>query len=349
MRRIRTAALSALILLSSAATVLAQEGSASEETADKGPSPQDRAMAEALFREGKKLGEEGRIPEACKKFKESQRLDPTLGTLLHLAACYAEEGKTASAWAAFNAAADMAQRSKQKEREELARERANELEGKLSRLTVTVALAHDGLVVELDGSVLGEGTLGTALPIDPGGHVLKASAPGKREWSQQFEVASEPATQNIEVPRLEDVPVEAPPVAPPKPAERPAPAPEASSSKRTIGFVLGGVGLVSIGVGSYFGLHAKSQADDADRFCRGSVCTEEGLSGHEDARSSAFIANILFGVGVVGLVSGTYLVVTSGPDKAPQSASPARGERRQTRPSLWVRAGVGQVAAGGSF
>ena len=39
-------------------------------------------MAEALFREGKKLGEEGRIPDACKKFKESQRLDPTLGTLL---------------------------------------------------------------------------------------------------------------------------------------------------------------------------------------------------------------------------------------------------------------------------
>ena len=336
-RLFRTCALAALLALASAAPALAQE-SADEEAQDRGPSPQDRALAEALFREGKKLGEEGRIPEACKKFKESQRLDPTLGTLLHLAACYAEEGKTASAWAAYNAAADMAQRSKQKEREELARERAIELEGKLSRLTVTVAMAHEGMVVELDGSVLGEGTLGTALPIDPGAHVLKAAAPGKREWSQQFEIPAEPATQNIEVPVLEELPPAPPPVAPPRPTERPdAPPPTPSSGKRVAGITLGAVGLVGIGVGSYFGLRAKSQADDADRFCRGSVCTEQGLSGHEDARSSAFIANILFGVGVVGIVSGTYLIVTSEPDRSSQSSA------------LWLGAGLGQVAAGGSF
>ena len=337
-RPARTAAMTAFIMLCSVMPSVAQEESGTEEEVqDKGPSPQDRALAEALFREGKRFGEEGRIAEACKKFKESQRLDPTLGTLLHLAACYAEEGKTASAWAAYNAAADMAQRAKQKEREELARERANELEAKLSRLTVTVAMAHEGMVVELDGSVLGEGTLGTALPIDPGAHVLKAGAPKKREWSQQFEVPAEAGTQNIEVPALEDLPVAAPPVVAPKPAERPTPQPAPSSNKRPIGIALGAVGLVGIGVGSYFGLRAKSQADDADRFCRGSVCTEEGLAGHEDARSSAFIANILFGVGVVGIVSGTYLIVTSGPDTSTQQAS------------VWLGAGVGQVAAGGSF
>jgi hypothetical protein len=313
----------------------AQDEAAAEEATDKGPSPQDRALAEALFREGKKLGEEGNIPEACAKFKESQRLDPTLGTLLHLAACYSEEGRTASAWAAFNAAADMAQRVKQKDREELARERANELEARLSRLTVTAALLHDGLVVELDGSVLGEGTLGTALPIDPGSHVLKAVAPGKREWSQQFEVAAEPGAQEIQVPVLDDVPAAPAPKAEPKPVVAPVFADSGSSSKRTVGITLGAVGLVGIGVGSYFGLRAKSQADDADRFCRGSVCTQEGLAGHEDARSSAFVANIMFGVGVVAIVSGTYLIVTSGPSR-PQSA-------------FWLGAGVGRVSAGGAF
>jgi hypothetical protein len=340
LRSARAAALGTTLLIGSVAS--AQEANPpAEASEDQGPTPQDRALAEALFREGKKLGEDGRIPEACLKFKESQRLDPTIGTLLHLAACYSEEGKTASAWAAYNAAADMAHRAKQKEREELARERAEELEARLSRVTITAAAAVEGLIVELDGRALGESTLSTPLPIDPGAHLLKASAPGKREWSQQFEIAAEPASQTIEVPALEDAPVEAAPVAQPRAVAPPPdqPPPEQRTGKRIAGFVVGGVGLAGIGVGSYFGLRAKSQADDANRFCRGSICNQEGLDGHDDAKGSALIANVLFGVGIVGVVAGTYLIVTSGPVEPSSTQSAA----------LWVGAGPGSVAAGGAF
>ena len=57
----------------------------------------DVATAEKLFQEGRRLMANGSIEEACAKFTESQRLDPSSGTLINLAACHAELGMTASA------------------------------------------------------------------------------------------------------------------------------------------------------------------------------------------------------------------------------------------------------------
>src|SRR5262245_29277651 len=67
-----------------------------------------RATAIRLFEDGEKAMSEGNYGAACPKFAESQRLDPQLGTLLHLADCFEKWGKTASAWASFKEAADLA-------------------------------------------------------------------------------------------------------------------------------------------------------------------------------------------------------------------------------------------------
>src|SRR5262245_5300846 len=60
---------------------------------------QDPAAAEARFREARALLQENRVSEACAKFAESNRLDPSSGTLLNLANCHKTEGKLATAWA----------------------------------------------------------------------------------------------------------------------------------------------------------------------------------------------------------------------------------------------------------
>lgn len=313
----RAAVVVALVLAFVPASV-----SASPRPAASG-SAEQRAQAEALFLEGKALGEAGQIREACARFEESQALDPALGTLLHLAACYEMDGLTASAWGAFQAAAELAESAEQTERAELARARAAKLEKTLSRIVIRLDSPVAGMQVALDGRVLGRGSLGSALPVDPGTHHLEATARGRTPWHYAVEIPADRAVRSeVRIPELEAVPEK-----PPAPA--PAPVPPAPETKRPRwpGYVVGAAGLVALGIGGYFGALAARQQRRADEHCDGSVCTQEGLDKHADANRSAWIANVGVGLGLVGIGTGTYLIVS----RRPEAASPASGMYLQLR------------------
>jgi len=146
----------------------------------------DAALAETLFREAKLLMEAGNYPVACPKLAESQRLDPGTGTLLAIALCHQGEGKTATAWAEFADVVTAANKDGRADRVKFARERMVALERTLSRLTVDVPASLrgvSGLEVKRNGIVIGKAAWGTAMPVDPGVHVVEASAPGKRRMA----------------------------------------------------------------------------------------------------------------------------------------------------------------------
>src|SRR5687767_14605716 len=109
-----------------------------------------KALAETLFRDGRTLLEQGRTKEACAKFASSQRIEPKLGTLLNLATCHEAEGKTASAWAEFTEAAVQAERANQPERQAFAREHAEALARRLSRVSI-VFQEDPGVSLTIDG------------------------------------------------------------------------------------------------------------------------------------------------------------------------------------------------------
>src|SRR5450432_3787567 len=97
------------------------------------------ALAESLFREGKRLSGEHKFAEPCPKVAESYRLDPGLGTLLNLATCHESEGKPASAWAEFSDASSQARREGDSDRGQLAEDHMKALEPKLAHVSVGLA------------------------------------------------------------------------------------------------------------------------------------------------------------------------------------------------------------------
>jgi serine/threonine-protein kinase len=289
-------------------------------------SASDQATAEALFKQARELMTAGRYAEACPKLAESQRLDPSAGTLLNLATCYERNGQLASAWVTYKEAATAAQRANEPDRAKLARSKVGELEPKLATLTITLAAGADlpDLVVKRDGEAVGRPAWGAPIPVDPGTHVVEATAAGRKPWKSHTDVSGSGAKATIEVPLLEP---EAPPAAPqtgtsattpPLPSSPPQPA-SPGSTQRLIAGIIGGVGIAGIGVGAAFGVIAKSHLNDANGHCQTPACDPTGLSAVHDARNAATISTIAFAAGGAVLAGGIVLYLT-----APRSA-PAAG------------------------
>jgi hypothetical protein len=283
----------------------------------------DKATAEALFSEGRRLMTSGNYATACEKFAASQKLDPALGTSLNLADCYEKGGRTASAWAEFRDAAAAAHRVGSKDREQVARARADALEKQLSRLTLTAKIPHPDMRIARDGAGVDRAVLGTAVPVDPGRHMVEAAAPGRKKWSKAIEV--QPGAQIVvEIPELES---EA--VAPGAPPSATSPDSTASTSKsgktqRIAAVAVGGVGVVGLVVGSVFGFKAISNWSDVKSHCTNfpNGCDPEGVSLGDSAKSASTISTIAFAVGVAGVAGGAVLWFTAPPTSRETAAQP---------------------------
>jgi hypothetical protein len=254
---------------------------------------QTPSVAEALFEDAQRLLEAGNVHEACAKFAESQRDDPGLGTLLHLALCHEREGRTATAWAEFEDAQAQAHRRREFDREALARAHASALAQSVDRIVLGMAQPPTDLTIAVDGTELGAGTLGTPLPLDPGRHVIEASAAGKQSRAITVSLGASGNTQRIDIPDLEDIRV-APSASEPRAS--------ATVSRQSIGYVLGASGIVILGVAAYFDAMALSKDNQSK-----TASAAKGPSLYHDAQSDQAVAQIALGVGVAALGSGVIL------------------------------------------
>jgi hypothetical protein len=278
----------------------------------------------------------GNYGEACPKLEESQRLDPGGGTLLNLALCHEKQGKLASAWAEFNEALAVARRDGRADRITAAQQHIAALEPKLSQLTVNVTSPIDGEALMLDGEALGRAAWGTPLSLDAGAHELAATAPGRQPWRENVALGLG-EKKTLAVPVLEPAPTATtePPADEKKasPAPNEETAPQTHGKNRTLAYVIGGAGIAALGVGTYFGidtLHKKNQSDDE---CpTDTTCTPRGVELNNQAHTSAWIANISLGVGVIGVGVATYLLLADhgapqGPAKSGTLTLDARAVR----------------------
>lgn len=281
----------------------------------------DRAMAQRLFEEGKRLLAAGETAEACQKLDAAAQLSPTPGVRLNLSDCYAKLGRVASAWTKADEALALAERAGDKAAARLARRRRDALEPRLSHLTISVPKESvvPGLEVTLDGEALPAAAWGTPLPMDPGDHEIRASAAGRKAWSSKTTVSSDGVTVSVSLPELTpEIPDASPPVVK---AERKPSATEKSGgglgAQRTVALVAGGVGVVGLGVGTIFGLQSRSKHDEAEQFCSGSQCWDQrGIDLSDEARSAGNVSTVAFAAGSAMLAGAAVLWLTAPDAKA---------------------------------
>ena len=290
-------------------------------------SEENKADAQAAFELGRKLVLAGKFAEACPKFEESERLDPGIGTMLFLADCYEKIGKTASAWGQFREAEAIAGKQ-QDARERIAHDRAAALEPKLSKIVVKVGTAQkvEGLHVTRDGDDIGEGVWNVPLPIDPGAHEIGANAPSKKPWSEHVTIAANGSTVTIVVPTLLDDPNANAPIAAAGGAENgigarnggaggsPETPQKDGKGQRLLGVGAVGLGIAAAGVGTIFGLMAKSKNDasNSDNHCQANnLCDRPGVDDRSAAKADATVSTIAFVASGVLIAGGAVLYLTA--------------------------------------
>jgi hypothetical protein len=291
--------------------------------ADAQAPARDPVAATELFKQGREAMNANDWSTARARFTESLRLDEKVGTLMNLAACEDNLGDIALARQHIQRAIDLASAAGD-DRVALAREKFAVIDARVPRLTIRLAAGSPaGTIVKRDDAALGEGSLGAALPVQPGAHVVVVEAPGRQRAKIEVTLA-ERERKEIEVaPGTEVVGAPAPPAGSDAIA---APPSSSSSPLRTIGIVLAGTGVVAAGIGTVFGVVAlgKNSDSEAEGRCVDNACNSEGLALREDARSAGNVSTAFVVGGLVCLAAGAVLYFT-----APKSTSSAKVDARR--------------------
>ena len=228
----------------------------------------------------------------------------------------------------------MAKQSGQSKREKSARDAAAAIEPTLARLTIaapTSVTSLEGFKITRDKVAVPPEAWGSDVPVDPGDHVVAASAPGYEVWSTTVSVAAS-NSKSVTIPDLQALPKAAPADgrAPTSEGSRaPASAPLTSAladqpsqagpkfwnTQRALALVAGGVGVAG-GVFAIVEFVAFSdKKDELEHVCPALGCANQADKDrastlHDQAASARTLSIVGAVVGGVGLVTGTVLWLT---------------------------------------
>jgi hypothetical protein len=269
------------------------------------------AAAEAVFNDARAALAKREFDVACEKFRESDRLDPAVGTRFNLANCEEQRGRLATAWALFRQVLE--QLPQDDPRVSIARERVAGLDARVPRLTLRARRQFSpGTTVRVADLVLESASFGSPVPLDPGTYKVTVAAPG--DSAQEFTVKlAEGDSVELGIPA--DGGVSAAPLPDGVTGRLGAGAQGETKFTKpdpTLAYVAGGVGAAGLVVGSIagiVGLHDESvgngKCSDQTR-----TCNQIGHDANQSARSLATVSTVGFVVGVLGAGLGTYLWLT---------------------------------------
>jgi hypothetical protein len=338
-----------LAVLLAAAAIFSASGALAQATGAGKPAAQGEDQearkrdAKAKFIQGRDALNRGEYATALILFRTSQELYPSPGTLLNLALCEERLGMVGSALQHFQEVVRLLPPGD--ERLSIARNGAAMIEPRVPRLRIEVAKgAPEGISLLRDGAPIAAADLGKDLPLDPGKHVVVVKAPGRADRPYAITLvegarevltvepgpdpsaaASDPKPREPARGDPPVAPVSAPPIgagAAVPPPDFPSFDPTAGNPTRTAGFMVGGVGVVSLAVGVTTGVLAFSKKDEVDSLCpRADVCSEEGVSAERTGKALAMTSTITVILGVAGVGAGATLLVLSRGGSKPKPAA----------------------------
>ncbi|MEO8875400.1 MAG: hypothetical protein ABI461_07430 [Polyangiaceae bacterium] len=311
----------------------------------------DKATARQLGLEGEDALNKKDYKTAEDKFKRADALYHALTLTLGLARAQAANGKLVAAQESYNRVlhegAPAGSPPAFVRAVDDARKEVDAVSAQVAQVVVSVT-GSDDPTVTLDDTPFPNAALGVKRPVDPGNHVVKATAKGYKPGEAHFTVA--PAGEGTASIALEADP-NAIVAQQPAGANHTEPPPVAPSSKpinKTIGYAALGVGAAGVVVGGIFGALALGAHGSLNDECPNGNCPASKQDDISSYHTKGTVSTIGFIVGGVGLAAGAVLILT-----APKTHTEANIESknnaatRQAFISPYVGAGTAGVL--GSF
>jgi len=217
----------------------------------------------------------------------------------------------------------------------------------LARRLPSVVLRVDGPAassaeVEIDGVRVAAASLGAPRFVDPGSHVLRASAPGFSTSESTFTVREAESAELPIVLRAVGT------IAAASPRETTTEPSRSRDGVLAAGFVTGGVGVAALGIAAVTGaLYLGAEGDVDDHCDDAGRCDAEGIDAASSGETLGAINTVALFGGLAALGGGVALVVWaySGEEAGAASAPP----RPTLRARSWASPSGGGLLTEGSF
>ncbi len=287
-------------------------------------SDQERAGARKAAEAGAQAFEEGRFADALELMSKAESLVHATPHLLYIARSHAALGHLVAAQEAYmrivNAPLPANAAPVLVETRDAAAKELETLEPRIPQLTIQITGASTSdVTVTIDGKPVPNALLGIGTPVDPGTHEIEASGAS---------VSSARTSVTLTEGGKEEVSLAVTPTGEASEAQPSGAAvstdsavSEGSTSLRTTGLIVGGVGVAALiggGVTAFLGFSKKSDLDDR---CPGGECpyadaTEKSDidSDKDSLKTLGLMTTVLLAGGGVLTATGATLYIVGGPD-----------------------------------
>jgi hypothetical protein len=290
-----------------------------------------------------------RFDEALKTFRASYDIVASPNSRLMIARSLRELGRVDEAYQEFEASLADARAAATKDAKKYGKTVAAaeaeivNLRQRVALVKVEIAEAPPGTTVHVGDRTIDAGSLARPLVLPPGAAVISARAPSGESAEQKLELAAgTEQTVRLTLSNATAPAVEAPP-SPTEPSARQQAHTSVDTASggaplRTLGIVVGGIGVVGLAGFAIFGSLNNSKFDELESECTpDGTCPPERQDDIDSGRTYQTLANVGLIVGAVGVAVGTTLFVVGG------------SSERASSGTLQVGLGPGRVAVRGSF